>query len=377
MVYFHVFWSRPQLNPAIPAEEQEIFLWDFEALVWLLSALELRRHSQVQLVTDRRGLRFVEGAGLDWLYSGGISTALDGVPGGIDPQLFWSAGKIVALREMTPPCAWIDLDLVLRHPLDSGRPVTALHWEDRDWPWYQADQSTFANHGFPADAWDWTANPVNTGLLGLVDADLHQLYASQAVDFMIRYSTFRREAGARPDCSPHGSDPTIFAEQRLLAMCAAKLGRPIEVLTDCNVPGLCLPRNPHCLHLWGTKAAYRSCPEARVALVNHLRAEILERFPEAEATLTGWDLAQPRSSTPPDPADSRELMRTHPDSLRFSLLRGVEGLIWIEDPNVGVRRPGREGSMIWSGEIIRPEQGASFDLVLADERSLRITRTTV
>lgn len=376
MLYFHAFWTRPQLDPAIPPDQQDVFLWDFEALVWLLSALELRRHSQLRLVTDSRGLRFVRGAGLEWVYSGGISTALDDIPPEIDPQLFWSAGKIFALRDLEPPCTWVDLDLVLHHPLAGNGPVTALHWEDRNWPWYQPDEAAFAMHGFSSSHWNWTVDPVNTGILRLADPGLHGLFSSEAIAFMIRYSRFRQEAAGSPDPTPLHSDPTVFAEQRLLPMCAARLGKRIEVLTDCGVPGLSLPRNPHCLHLWGTKAAYRACPEARVALVNHLRADLLDRFPEAKGTLAKWELSEPRPGSPPDPEHSRELLRMHPGSLRFSLLRDVDGVVWIEDPNVGVHRLAREGSMIWSGEVIRPERGARFELVLANEHSVRIARTT-
>ncbi|MCP5525343.1 MAG: hypothetical protein H7A47_00875 [Verrucomicrobiales bacterium] len=370
MQYFHVFWTPPLLNPARAAAEQEIFVWDFEALVWLLSALELRRHSAIRLITDTRGLQFVRGAGLEWVYPGGISTGLDDFPAGIDPGVFWSAGKIAALRQVEPPCVWIDLDLVLWHPLAGEGPLTALHWEDREWAWYRPDRESFGRDGFFDVDWSWEAHPVNTGLLRIADRALHELYTLRAIDFMRRYSE-AGPSGAGATTTGLRNDPTVFAEQRLLSMCAARLGLRIEVLTECAVPGLCLPPNPHCLHLWGTKAAYRACPEARMALVNHLCAEIRTRFPEAGPTLDRWGLTQPCELRPPPPEEAWEILRASAGELRFSLLRNIRGVVWVEDPNVGVRRRAVDGSVIWSGETIRPDAGAGFDLVVAEGRSVR------
>ena len=65
MTYFHSYWTRPVLDPARTGAEQELLWWDFEALTWLWSALELRQHGPLKLVTDDRGLLAVQRAGLD------------------------------------------------------------------------------------------------------------------------------------------------------------------------------------------------------------------------------------------------------------------------------------------------------------------------
>ncbi|HOK78749.1 MAG TPA: hypothetical protein PLW35_13655, partial [Verrucomicrobiota bacterium] len=62
MIYYHSFWTKPLLRPDAQPDAQELFVWDFEALTWLLSVLEIRRHSEIRLITDSRGAAFARKA---------------------------------------------------------------------------------------------------------------------------------------------------------------------------------------------------------------------------------------------------------------------------------------------------------------------------
>ena len=44
MTYLHSFWTRPKQDPA--GGEKDIVLKDFEALTWLVSALQAMVHQQ-------------------------------------------------------------------------------------------------------------------------------------------------------------------------------------------------------------------------------------------------------------------------------------------------------------------------------------------
>jgi len=366
MTYYHAFWTKPMLKPGVAPDAQELFVWDFEALTWLLSALEIRRHSEIRLITDSRGRAFVRKAGFDWVYNGGVSTELDAIPPSLDSQIFWAAGKLFAHRAMEPPCACIDPDAVLWRPLRLVHPVMALHTEDRSWTWYKADESQFRRFGFDDARWDWTVDPVNAAVVAFRGSGTKEFYTDTAIGFMERYS---REAGEREEATPMPdallNDPMVFAEQRLLAMCAAQTGEAIGFLTQAYLPGVCVCRNPDCLHLWGSKTAYRMCHEARVALVKHLIQIISDRFPEAQKTVMEWKLdgAQPVDQGLPRMEDGAAAW--HAGGLTFSLIRNVRGVVWVQDPNVDVRRRVTEGCRVWSGEVIQPEQGASFELVVA------------
>ena len=49
---------------------------------------------------------------------------------GIDPEMFWAAGKLLALRQMDAPCAMIDTDLIVWSKPEFGRDIIAAHRED-------------------------------------------------------------------------------------------------------------------------------------------------------------------------------------------------------------------------------------------------------
>jgi hypothetical protein len=371
MVYFHAFWTRPHLNADVAADEQEIELWDFEALTWLVGALEIRRHSEILLVTDTRGLSFVRKAGMEWLYNGGVSTALDSMPADINHQLFWAAGKIWAWRAVEPPCACFDTDLVLWQPLRPTAPALALHVEDNQWGWYRDAEAEFKRHGFDAPDWNWALHPVNTAVACFREPELPRLYADTAFQFMRDYSRSAPHARGGPyDPASVCCDPMIFAEQRLLPMCAAKLGQSIELLRNCTAPGGYLPGGPDVMHLWTAKMAYKICPDARVALTNFLIDHLLARHPECRETLAKWKLDRPQTVERPLAEEALAVAKSSPAGFKFSLLRNVSGVVWIDDPVSGVRRPGVDGAMVWSAEIIRPEAGAEFELVVAGQQGV-------
>ena len=371
MTYFHSYWTRPVLDPGRPGAEQELLWWDFEALTWLWSALELRQHGPLKLVTDDRGLLAVQRAGLEWVYTGGISTALERIPLELDPGTFWAAGKLYAYLESPAPCVSVDTDAVLLQPLTPTAPVMALHGEDRDSGWYRNDAALFSQFGFEGPNWDWSIHPINAGVVYLQDQKLLELYVETATRFMLECS--QRYHGQSQAKREIPSNAMLFAEQRLLPMCAHRLGQALAFVTRQEAGPGWLPLNKECLHLWGAKHAYKLCPEARAAAVNHLRDQLLERFPEARTTLVRWALDKPRQVSPGD-ADFREAL-THSSALglTFSLLRQVRGLVSVRDRVLGARRQAREGSMIWSAEILEPEPGASCELLAGGQHALRLS----
>lgn len=365
MTYFHSYWTRPALDPDRRAAEQELIWWDFEALTWLWSALEIRRHSPLRLVTDTRGRLAVERAGLEWVYTGGISTALDRIPTEVDASVFWAAGKLYALREVSAPCVSVDTDAVLWRPVRTDAPVVALHGEDRRWWWYANDEATYRALGFDGPEWDWSLDPINAAMVCLTDAELLTLYTDTAIGFIEECS--RRFAGQEIP-----ANAMLFAEQRLLPMCARRLGRALACVTELEPGPSWIPRNADCLHLWGAKRAYKSCPDARLAVVNHLRSEILARFPEARATLARWGVETPARPSATDRELRAQALPAPPEGITLSLLRQVRGLVWVRDRVTGACRRAEEEALIWSGEVLEPEPGASCELLVGGARPVRV-----
>jgi hypothetical protein len=67
--------------------------------------LQAWRHGRIKLLTDTLGWRFLERTGRDWIYHGGVSTALDDTPADIHPKVFWTAGRMFAFGLMDGPFA--------------------------------------------------------------------------------------------------------------------------------------------------------------------------------------------------------------------------------------------------------------------------------
>jgi hypothetical protein len=371
MNYFHAYWTRPQLNDAVPPESKDLELWGFELLVWVLSALEVQRHSPIRLVTDARGLRAVRNAGIDWLYHGGISTALERIPRAVDPRVFWAAGKLYAYREVAAPCVSLDTDAVLWRPLIPSAPVMVLHAEDRDWVWYKDNQPMFARYGFEGPEWDWQLQPCNAGAVCLGDQRLLQLYTDSALRFIEDYSDAHR-AGATDAVA--ASVAMLFAEQRLLPMCAGRLGLAVAPITQTQPAAGWLPKNPDCLHLWRAKLAYKCCPQARRELVRWLLDHLLTQFPEVRPTLARWKLDALETTDLTSGLERQDLAQPGLGDLRFCLLQNLRGVVSVTDPVIGVQRRAEEGSLIWSAETVTPEPGASFDLVVAGKEAVSIRR---
>jgi hypothetical protein len=376
MTYLHTFWARPQFDSPAHAASHDIVLWDFEALTWLTSALELRRLGPVRLITDTRGLRFVERTRLAWLYQDAISIELDDLAQDIHPGIFWTAGKIQALANAATPCCSVDLDAVLWQPLELQHRVLGLHTEPKEWDWYASNQQRFARFGFEDAAWDWAVCPVNTGILAFADPEPARAYAQTALEFMRAYSAYARATWSEDEIrSRDFSDAMLFADQRLLPMSAARLGIEVGCLGHLHDSGMHLRPQPACTHLWSSKVFYKYCVEARMAYANHLIRHIQTHHPQATDTLRHWNLDESQSIDPSTQLDLNMLPADDPRRSRFSLLEEIKGVVWIEDPNLGVRRRATNGSLISPGDVIRPEPGARYALVVNGRERLRFGQT--
>ncbi len=93
---------------------------DFELLTTMLSAAAWRRfNGSITLYTDQVGLAYYQRLGLTDLWDGGIDTqTLESLPAPINHDVFWTAGRVAALRAEPPPFACLDTDLVVWGPLE-------------------------------------------------------------------------------------------------------------------------------------------------------------------------------------------------------------------------------------------------------------------
>lgn len=352
MTYLHSFWTRPKQRPETD-DEQTITLRDFEALTWLVSALQARRHGQIKMLTDTRGLRFLQRTGLEWVYNGGVSTALDNTPEDIHPKVFWTAGRMFAFGLMDGPFASVDTDAILWQPLKPTAPVMALHYEDRRWVSYASNRTDFGRFGFAGRGWNWRLQPVNLGIVFFPSPKVTRSFSREALRFMSEYSQWLRDHLEDMDL-PRTRRAPLFLDQRLMPMCMTRLGLRVKPIGRLNEWKNGLARNPLCSHLWLGKRNFLYSAAARTAYVNYLIAHTLKEFPEARETLQRWKLAEPQAVNPRAEVDWRKHPPYRGKAEGFRLIERLGGPSVVLDAHLPAVRTAETGMLVLPGEEVVP-----------------------
>lgn len=247
MLAVHTTWTKPQII------DTGVFkVDDFDILTTILSALKWKEmNGQIKLYTDSTGLSFYKRRDMTWLWDD-ISTELDNIPDRINPRMFWACGKLFALRNQTAPVAMIDTDFIVwdRLAFDSLKDVTAIHREDI-YPDVYPDIHHFnMQYGYIFDAeLDWRERPANAAFYVVKNQDFLRQYTDSAIDFMMN--------------TIEGDNLTymVFAEQRLFAMTAKKLGLELETFSD--LEHLFENGENYFTHTWGMKQQMRDSESLR------------------------------------------------------------------------------------------------------------------
>lgn len=263
---FHIISTAPffaKNNGAFALE-------DFDLYCAVISALQWRRDgSRIFLYCDRAAADYVRNSGLETVWDEVRDTVPDDLEG-IDPQMFWAAGKLFALRQMAAPCVMIDTDLIVWHKPEFGRALIAAHREDLNPDIYPALEY-FRAPGHSIPDFSREVLPLNTAFMYMPDNSLKEFYTSQAIAFM-------KSAERCDDRLKY----MVFAEQRMAAMCAEFTGTPVETLLEKEF--LFFPQDKY-THLWGAKQQMREHPVLREEFIWRCIARILRDFPEWEWTI--------------------------------------------------------------------------------------------
>lgn len=260
-------WTRPYAMhyPGHPYE-----IPDYELLTTVLSALLWReKNGSICMITDRVGERYYRSLGLAPVWNDGIRCELDAIPYTVDPSTFWAAGKLYALQATPAPCVMMDTDFIvwsdLRERLAASQ-LSVIHREPLNPDIYPAPSAfrLSPSYAFPAD-WNWDAPACNTAFTYFGDESLRTSYVSQALDFI--------HAARGHD----GLIYMVFAEQRLLAMCAEAMHIPIDALS--TPEALFQPEQKDFTHTWGFKQAMQDYPQARNRFCWQCAARLKRDFP--------------------------------------------------------------------------------------------------
>ena len=259
-------WTRPY---AVRCPDRPYQMTDFDLLTTVLSALVWRRENgSIRMITDDTGAQYYRSLGLTDLWDGGIFTYLNDIPSTIDPCTFWAAGKLYALAATPAPCVMLDTDFIVWHSLSEHwhRPLAVIHREALNPAIYPAPSAFVLapSYHFPTN-WNWHEPACNTAITYFGNDTLRKTYVGQAMDFM--------QAARGRD----GLIYMVFAEQRLLAMCAQACGVPIHAFS--TEQDLFQGNQRDFTHIWGFKQAMQEQPVLHELFCQKCAARIRKDFP--------------------------------------------------------------------------------------------------
>ena len=236
----HSTWTKPRLvNDAFGID-------DFEILSTILSALKWReKNGTITMVTDSTGFEFYKSRNMLGLWDE-VRTDLDSIPDTIDANMFWASGKLFALKSAKTPVAMLDTDFIVwdRLAFDNLGDLTAIHSEELYSDVYPDIYHFEMRRGYVFNPdFDWRIKPLNTAFYVLKNENLRNLYVSEAEKFM--------------EYTDKGDNLTymVFAEQRLLPMCANMLG--IQTKEFSTLEKLFCDGERYFTHIWGMKQQLR------------------------------------------------------------------------------------------------------------------------
>ena len=262
MQAIHSTWSKPRIYSS-----GGFYIEDFDILTTILSALKWReKNGKIKMATDSVGLHFYASRGMTGIWDE-ITNELDEIPSAIDPEVFWAAGKIYSIPEV--PAAVIDTDFILWDSIafDVLGALTVIHREELSQPIYPDINVFHMKPGYIFDPdLDWRERPINAAFYVIKDETLRRGFISAAKEFM--------ENAAGDDRLIY----MVFAEQRLMAMTAKRLGIAVDEFS--TMERLFRNGDRSFTHIWGMKQQMRENAGMRRAFCERCIARILADFPE-------------------------------------------------------------------------------------------------
>jgi len=229
-----------------------------------ISSLVRRRDGDVTVINcDRHAAAYLNKIGLAGLWNE-VNVAIPDSFEGIDPNMFWAAGKLFALRAETAPLLMMDTDFIAWKLPHLGGSIIAAHEEDLSpnvYPpidYFRMKADYKFNSGY-----DYNVKPLNTAFLYLPNESFKQYYVSCAIEFM--------------KSAEHANDNLcymVYAEQRVLALCAEYKRQSVNTLFKQGEP-----QNAY-THLWGAKRVMREVPAEYARFRDKCAARISRDFPD-------------------------------------------------------------------------------------------------
>ena len=210
---FHSNWTAPFLraNP-----NKNYYIDDFEILTTIISALKWRENNgSIKMITDDIAADYYKKLGIDTIWDLGIDVSLNKINNDIDSNIFWAAGKIYALKGQKSPCVMIDTDFIVWDNIENlllQSEISVIHKEKIISSVYPNKDYFNMNNNYLFDEnFDWSVLPSNTAFAYISNNEFKDYYTSESIKFMKNVINNNDKI-----------TNMVFAEQRLLSMCAER-----------------------------------------------------------------------------------------------------------------------------------------------------------
>ena len=265
---FHSNWTKPFFEK----HTGEYYIEDFELLTTILSALKWQElNGDIEMITDEIGAAYYKKIGLEKIWNLGIDDSLEkNMKHHLKPSTFWAAGKLYALEKQTGPCIMLDTDFIVWESLEHvllKHDVAVIHREALQESVYPPKErlKVHPNYQYPK-SWNWSVEPCNTAFTCFNHLEFKNHYVKQALHFMQHVEE---------------EDPLIymvFAEQRLLAMCAEK--KEIDLFQLSTLDALFKSGQKAFTHIWGYKRMLMNDLKVRTHFCKRCVTRIKQDYPD-------------------------------------------------------------------------------------------------
>lgn len=235
-----VIHARMQIFHSHQMSSLELITWYLSILAW-----KMQGH-QVIFYCDEANYTFIKRLHIDTLYDEINKDLFKNIKLQCDLKTFWAAPKLLAYQNEGIDTIVSDIDLF---PLED----LSRFWKDYDIVVYANKEilgihpyppkeylSTAENYTFPS--WmNWEVQPLNTAITYFKNVEQKKEFLDTAFDYMNNnYGLKNNRMGV----------DMVFAEQRILAMCAAKSQATVGIVQPLN--SRCINKNA--VHLWVYKS---------------------------------------------------------------------------------------------------------------------------
>jgi hypothetical protein len=237
----------------------------FEIYTAALSSLTRRRAENHTIMhTDTNGAQYLRRTGLDCLWNE-VKTTLPDDLNGINPMMFWAAGKLFALNATPAPVLMLDTDFIAWTLPALNAQVVCAHREPLNPATYPPVSRFNMRKGYQFPDFDYSLEPLNTAFIYMNNDDFKQKYVHIAFEFM-------RAAIDGEDYLTY----MVFAEQRLLPMLAKAHGISVGTLMEYGG----LHNQERYTHTWGAKQVMRDNPAEYERFCEKCKARLCADYPE-------------------------------------------------------------------------------------------------